>query len=92
MAGTPSIFNDATLDQSTVIILEQSTVIILEQSTVIILEQSTVIILESDKAAALAGTRCQANTGHGTMVSSRCRSGSRRLDHADQGFPGGWLG
>src|SRR5208337_1428892 len=44
--GIPSIFNDATLDQSTVIILEQSTVIILEQSTVIILEQSTVIILE----------------------------------------------
>jgi subtilisin family serine protease len=68
--GTPSIFNDATLDQSTVIILEQSTVIILEQSTVIILEQSTVIILESDKAAALAGTQLPADMGHGTMVSS----------------------
>jgi hypothetical protein len=69
-AGTPSIWNDAMLDQSTVIILEQSTVIILEQSTVIILEQSTVIILESDTAAALAGTQLPADTGHGTMVSS----------------------
>src|SRR5208337_1880995 len=68
--GIPSIFNDATLDQSTVIILEQSTVIILEQSTVIILEQSTVIILESDAATALAGQQLPADTGHGTMVAS----------------------
>jgi subtilisin family serine protease len=69
-AGTASIWNDAVLDQSTVIILEQSTVIILEQSTVIILEQSTVIILESNTAAALAGTQLPADTGHGTMVAS----------------------
>jgi subtilisin family serine protease len=68
--GIPSIWNDPTLDQSTVIILEQSTVIILEQSTVIILEQSTVIILESNTATALAGTQLPADTGHGTMVSS----------------------
>ncbi|MGO9242457.1 MAG: S8 family peptidase [Bryobacteraceae bacterium] len=68
--GIPSIFDDATLDQSTVIILEQSTVIILEQSTVIILEQSTVIILESDAATALAGQQLPADTGHGTMVAS----------------------
>jgi subtilisin family serine protease len=70
VAGIPSIFNDATLEQSTVIILEQSTVIILEQSTVIILEQSTVIILESDEATALAGKQLPADAGHGTMVAS----------------------
>jgi len=70
VGGIPSIFNDATLDQSTVIILEQSTVIILEQSTVIILEQSTVIILESNTAAALAGQQLPADMGHGTMVAS----------------------
>ena len=69
-SGIPSIWNDAKLDQSTVVILDQSTVVILDQSTVVILDQSTVVILDAKSAQSLQGKTLPSDTGHGTIVAS----------------------